>query len=119
MSDEIKFIFRVIGSLVLLLWLLALLRKMYYGPTSESRFLLGFILAALGGKLIALWIDTHIYPEAESVFSITFGNLIYLVPAWFYYHLGSKDKQTAQRLELSELDRRAHAALEVSNARLQ
>jgi hypothetical protein len=119
MSEEIKFILRVIGSLVLLLWLLALLRKMYYGPTSEARFLLGFILAVLGGKLIALWIDTHLYPEADNLFSVSFGNLIYLVPAWFYYQCGSKDKQVAQTRELSELDRRAHAALEVSNARLQ
>lgn len=119
MSNDVKLIFRIIGSLVLLLWLLALLRKMYYNPTSEARFLFGFIIIALAGRLVTLWLDFQIFPSWDNAFSVVFNNFIFLGPAWFYFQKGSEDKNAERVAELSNLDRRAQIALEISDARLK
>lgn len=118
MNEEWRFLFRIIGALLLFLWLLMILRKMYYNTTRESSFLLGFIIFALTGKLLTLWLDVQIFTAWNNSFSTVFNNLIFVLPTVFYFNQGTEDKKQSTLIEYSELDRRAQTALKISDARL-
>lgn len=122
MSDDTRLIFRIIGSLILLLWVLSILRKMYYNPTREARFLFSFIILTLAGKLVTLWLDVQVLTASQNVSSLIFNNVIFIVPVWFYFKEGSKDKQKVNTFELqnlSNLNHRAENALEASDVRIK
>ena len=111
MSDELSLVFRILGALGMLLWLFSLIRKNYYCPTLEARFLFIFVIVSLAGRLLALWLDIDVFPTWNDAFSRFFNNIIFFVPAIFYFWLGNLDKNNTLSLEMTELMRRGEAIL--------
>jgi len=111
MTEGWSLIFRILGALGILLWLFALLRKNYYMPTLEARFLFIFAVVSLAGRLLALWLDVDVFPQWNDGFSRAFNNIVFFAPAMFYFWLGTLDKNQTLSREMTELIRRGEAIL--------